>query len=133
MPQSRPWFRAALLAGIGYAAIGITFGLPASHAKAWRLAAWLVSALIFSIHIAREHFKHRQPAGPLARHVGIGVAIGGFLLAFVGAGHSFATTATIRPLWFVALVAWPAITAVPGFVVALVAGMVLGRIAPARQ
>jgi hypothetical protein len=36
-------------------------------------------------------------------------------------------TATIRLVWFLALVMWPVVTAIPAFLGALVAGTVLPR------
>jgi hypothetical protein len=63
-----------------------------------------------------------------AIHTAVGVAIGAFALAVAGALHSLSTTSGIRPLWLLALVLWPAFTAVPAFVVALVAGKVLARL-----
>jgi len=42
--------------------------------------------------------------------------------------RSMATTSTIRPAWLLALAVWPAVTAVPAFLVALVAGKVLARV-----
>jgi hypothetical protein len=60
-------------------------------------------------------------------HVAVAVAIGAFLLAVAGMIHSLSTASGIRPTWLVALVAWPAFTAAPAFLVALMAGVVLAR------
>jgi len=42
--RRQPWAREAVLVGITYALIGIVFAWPVGHMRAWRLAAWLVSA-----------------------------------------------------------------------------------------
>jgi len=131
---SRPqaWIRAALLLGLIYFLIGRLFALPASHAHAWRLAAWMVSAAAYAAHIAYEHFRLRNSARLAALHVAVAVAIGAFLLAVAGMINSLSTASAIRPAWLLALVAWPAITAVPAFLVAIVAGAILPRSADAE-
>jgi len=127
-PPRRPWVRAALLFGVFYLVVGRLFALPASNVHAWRIAAWLVSGCAYAAHIAYEHFGLRNSPRSAALHVAVAVAIGGFGLAVAGMIHSFATTSTIRPVWLLALVIWPAVTAVPAFLGALVAGAVLGRL-----
>jgi len=131
---SRPqaWIRAALLLGLIYFLIGRLFALPANHAHAWRLAAWMVSAAAYAAHIAYEHFRLRNSARLAALHVAVAVAIGAFLLAVAGMINSLSTASAIRPAWLLALVAWPAITAVPAFLVAIVAGAILPRSADAE-
>jgi hypothetical protein len=42
--------------------------------------------------------------------------------------HSLSTASAFRPVWLLALVAWPAITAVPAFLVALVVAAMLPRV-----
>jgi hypothetical protein len=42
--------------------------------------------------------------------------------------HSLSSAPGIRPAWLLALVLWPAFTALPGFLGALVAGAVLARL-----
>ncbi len=131
---SRPqaWIRAALLLGLIYFLIGRLFALPANHAHAWRLAAWMVSAAAYAAHIAYEHFRLRNSARLAALHVAVAVAIGAFLLAVAGMINSLSTASAIRPAWLLALVAWPAVTAVPAFLVAIVAGAILPRSADAE-
>src|SRR6266566_4690054 len=51
------WVRTAVLLGIGYALVGIAFAVPATHMQAWRLAAWVVSAMGYAVHIAYERFR----------------------------------------------------------------------------
>src|SRR4051812_19377707 len=89
MRESRQlWLRMVVLLGIWYALIGIVFAVPATHVQAWRLAAWVLSAIGFAAHIAYERFRLRNSPGSSAMHVALAVAIGGFGLA-VGANiHS---------------------------------------------
>jgi hypothetical protein len=54
-------------------------------------------------------------------HVGIAVALGAFALAVNANVHGYRVGSGNQRLLAFALVAWPAITAVPAFVVALVA------------
>ena len=125
----QPWIRAALLAGAAYFFIGRVFALPAHDVRLWRFAAWVVSGVVYATHIGYERYRLRTSPGPGALHVAVAVAIGAFLLAVAGMVHSIATASTLRPVWLLALVLWPVITAAPAFVGALVAGTVLARVA----
>ncbi len=119
------WVGAALLAGLGYFLIGRLFSLPSSHVHAWRVAAWLMSGVVFTAHIGYEHFTLRNPPRVTALHAAGGVAIGALALAVAGMIHSLSAAAGIRPAWLLALVIWPAATAVPAFLGALAAAAVL--------
>ena len=124
------WIRAVLVAGIAYIVIGRSFTLPTDHMQAWRLGAWAICGIIYAVHICYEHFILRHPPRALAVHVAIGVAIGGFGLAVAGMIHSLSSAPGIRPAWILALVLFPAFTAVPAFVGALVAATLLRRLRP---
>lgn len=118
-----------MLVGVGYALVGILFAMPATHVRAWRLAAWIVCAVGFAAHIWYEGARRGRSTRSAARQVAYAVAIGSFGLA-VGANiHSlFAGTASQhRVLLLLSLVIWPAITALPAYVVALGTMAVLGR------
>jgi len=128
--RHQPWIPAALLLGALYVIVGRVFAVPATHVQEWRLAAWLVCGVAFAAHIAYEHFSLRHSPLLVAWHAAVAVAIGAFLLAVAGMFHSLWTTAALRPVWFLALVLWPAFTAVPAFLVALVAGLILARLWP---
>jgi hypothetical protein len=124
------WVRAAVLVGTGYALVGIGFAVPTTHVRAWRLAAWAVSAAGYAAHIAYERFRLRSSPGPAALHVALAVALGAFGLA-VGANiHSLSTGSADqhRRLLLLSLGIWPVITALPAFLVALGANGVLGRV-----
>src|SRR5260370_34680051 len=88
------WVRAAVFLGIAYALVGMVFAAPASHVQAWRLAAWVVSAIGYAAHIAYERFRLQNSPGSAALHVAVAVALGAFGLA-VGANiHSLSAGST---------------------------------------
>jgi hypothetical protein len=122
------WVRSALLVGVVYFLIGRGFAAPASHVQMWRLAAWVFSGAVYAAHIAYEHFKLRNPPRITALHAALAVAIGAIGLAVAGMIHSLSVASTIRPAWLLALIVWPAVTAVPAFLVAWLAGAVLARL-----
>jgi hypothetical protein len=120
---------AVILIGLFYALVGIVFAWPVEHARTWRLAAWVVSAVAYAAHIGYEHFRLHNRPNRTALHVALAVALGAFGLA-VGANlHSLSvhSTAGHRRLLLIALAAWPAITAVPAFLVALALSTILSR------
>jgi hypothetical protein len=126
-PHRKEWIRTALLVGVVYFLIGKVFTLQASHVHAWRLAAWVVSGIAYAMHIGYEHFKLRNPPRLAAFHVAVAVAIGAFGLAVAGMIRSMSTASAIRPAWFLAIVMWPAFTAIPAFLLAFAAEAILSR------
>lgn len=126
----RTWMPAAFCAGVGYFLIGRLFAVPASHVEAWRIAAWLLSGAAFLAHLGYEHFRLRHPPRVMASHVALAVAIGAIGLAVAGMLHSLSAGAAKPLLWLLALILWPAFTALPAFLVALVLGTVLARRPP---
>jgi uncharacterized protein (DUF486 family) len=136
--RRKPWLRAAVILGVVYFVIGIAFGVFASRAASnsmrvtWNRLAFLASAVVFAVHIAYEHFRLGNSTLKTAWHVSIAVALGGFLLAVNANVHGFWVGSSNQRLLALALVAWPALTAVPAFVVALVAsaGLNLRRRSP---
>jgi hypothetical protein len=123
------WFRVVLLFGAVYAIVGITFAVPTSHARAWRLAAWVVSGVAYAIHVGYERCWLRNSSLSSALHVAFGAALGALGLAIGAIVHSLSVTTTSQHqlLLLIALAAWPAITAVPAFLVGLGASGLLGR------
>jgi hypothetical protein len=127
--RRQSWVRAALLVGFAYFFVGRLFAAPSSQVRMWRLAAWVVSGAAFAAHIAYEHFRLRHTPRITALHAALAVALGAFALAVAGGVHSLLTAPTIRLFsWLLALVVWPLATAVPAFLVALVAAAVLARL-----
>jgi hypothetical protein len=122
--------RVALLFGAVYFVIGRFFPNPAENARAWRLGAWALSGLAWAAHVAYEHFRLRQPARATATHVAVGVALGAFGLAAAAMLHAMSASPEIRPVWLVALVAWPAFTGLPAWLGAFVAATILRRLSP---
>src|SRR5262245_41870355 len=91
----RRWGWTLILVGLGYFAVGITFamlaGAAASHQGrvAWRLLAWLTSAIAFMTHIGYEQTRLLSSPRVTAFHASLAVAMGACALA---------AAATIRAL-----------------------------------
>ena len=130
------WLGPALLAGLIYAGVGVVFGFLAGAAAShqmnlfWRWGAWAVCAVVYAAHIGYERFGLRNSTGSTALHVAAAVALGGFGLAVAAGAHalSAASQSPNLRLYALALVAWPAITALPAYIVTLVLGAVLSRL-----
>jgi len=126
------WLRTVILAGVLYPAVGITAAALAGAAAStqmrsfWRVSAFAISAVVFAAHIAYEHFRLRHTARPTAWHASAAVALGAFALALVANIHDLGSASGYRPRMLIALVAWPLLTAVPAFLVALVVAAGLG-------
>lgn len=129
----RPWVGVMILAGAGYLVIGQVFSalddspVP-STVRMWRLAAWLASAAVYAAHIGYEHARLGNSPRSIGLHTATAVAVGAFALAVAGMVHSLLTTSHTQLLWLLALVVWPMVTAVPAFLVALVAGALLTKL-----
>ena len=125
------WFKVALLVGAVYFVVGFSFAKFNTWAAtdqtriAWNRLAFLISALVFVVHIGYEHFQLRHPAKVTAWHASLAAAIGGFLLAVSANIHELGSASGFRPRLLTALVLWPLITGVPAFIVALVVTMIL--------
>ncbi|HKB66594.1 MAG TPA: hypothetical protein VKC61_12130 [Pyrinomonadaceae bacterium] len=128
--RHQPWIPAALLLGALYVIVGRVFAAPVTHVQGWRRAAWVVCGVAFAAHVAYEHFNLRHSPRLVAWHAAVAVAIGAFLLAFAAMIRSLWTTSALRPIWLLAIFLWPAITAVPAFLVALAAAVILARLWP---
>ena len=128
----KKWFRVAVLLGALYFVFGVTFAAFArwsasnSMRETWNRSAFLASAVAFAIHIGYEHFRLRNSPLITASHVSIAVALGAFALAVNANVHRYRMGSGNQGLLAFALIAWPALTAVPAFVVALVAAAGLG-------
>jgi hypothetical protein len=111
-----------MLIGVLYCVIGIVFAWPSNQVRVWRLAAWIISAAVYAAHIGYEHFRlgNSRPAST-ALHTALAVALGAFGLAVAANFHEVWVASSYRRSLALALVAWPALTGVPAFLVALVA------------
>ena len=129
------WLRAVILLGAVYFVFGVAFAALASWAASnsmrvtWNRLGFLASIVAFAIHIGYEHFRLRNPPRINASHVSLAVALGAFALAVNANIHGYRVGTSNQRLLAFALVAWPAITGGPAFVVALVAaaGLALRR------
>jgi hypothetical protein len=120
-----------ILVGVMYGVIGVATAALAApgHVRGWRLAAWVVSAVLYAAHIGYEHYRRHSAPRLTALHVAGAAALGGFVVASAANVHSlFAATGAPLSRRLVALVAFPAITALPAFLVALVVAVVLARL-----
>lgn len=135
MNARAPWLVPAVLVAAVYTAIGITFALPAGNLRFWRLAAWLVSGFVYGVHLMYERFQLRHSVPAAALHVAVGAALGAFGLAVGANVHSLSVASTPRQhqLLLIALVAWPVITGIPAFLVALATGGMLGKVSPQER
>lgn len=118
MQTSHRWLAAVILAGAIYAGVGIGFApLRTPSVFFWRLAAWLVSAIVYAIHISYERFRLRNRPWRAALHVACGAAVGAFGLAAAATGRSLLSGTGNLRLLRLALVIWPVITGIPAFLV----------------
>ncbi len=113
--------------GALYFVFGVAFGALAGSAgsnsmrEIWNRSGFLASAIAFALHIGYEHFRLRSSPLITASHVSIAVALGAFALALSANVHGYRVGSSNQRLLAFALLAWPAISAVPAFVVAILA------------
>ena len=92
---------------------------------AWRLLAFLTSGVVFAVHLGYEHFRLHNSTLTTASHAATAVAVGGFALAVAANIHDLGSASGYRFRMLIALAAWPLLTAVPAFLVALVTAALL--------
>jgi hypothetical protein len=136
--MKKSWFLATTIVGalyfvIAYGSVLINAALP-DEARPIRLAAWILSAFAFGGHIWFEEFRRHGSAATTAFRVSLAVAIGAFLLGLAATIHA-TMVVSHAPYWqhLIALVAWPALTAIPAFVVALLTGALLRLMVRRRE
>jgi vacuolar-type H+-ATPase subunit I/STV1 len=132
MDESRQqrWRRTVILLGVVYLVVGLTFGALAGVSSnrmrvTWRFVAWLISAAAFAAHIGHEHLRLRNSPVTIAVHASLAVGLGAFGLAVAANIHAQGSGSSHQRALALALVAWPVLTAVPAFVVALGAAALL--------
>ena len=127
-----------IIVGVLYLVIAFVSGELAGAAASdqmqffWRLSAFVISGVVFAAHIAYEHFRLRNTALPTAWHASMGVAVGAFALALAANIHDLGSASGYRLRMLIALVAWPLLTGVPAFLVALGTAAVLARLRTKR-
>lgn len=128
--KSKSWVAAVIGAGVFYFLIGFgvaafarwsTFGLTA---LTWNRLAFLFSAIVFVAHMIYEHTRVDGTPRKTAWHASLAVALGAFGLALAANIHDLGSPNGYRPRMLIALAAWPLITAVPAFFVALILAIV---------
>ncbi len=127
------WLVVVILVGMVYLVVGVAFpNPPASNEMQfrWRLAAWLICAVAFAIHIGLAYFRFRNSPRWTALQAAVSVALGAFGLAAAANIHGLTTGTGNQRLLTFALVIWPLLTGVPAFVVAFVATALLARVRP---
>jgi len=117
-----------MLIGAVYCITGIVLALPSNQVRTWRLAAWVISAVVYTAHIAYEQVRLANPSRATALHTALAAAIGAFGLAVAANVHEVWVGSSYRRSLALALVAWPALTAIPAFLVALLVTAALARI-----
>jgi hypothetical protein len=123
--------RIAGVFAVVYFLIGVVFpNPPASDSTqfAWRLAAWVLFAGAFALHIGIEHFKFRNTPRTTALHAGAGMALGAFAIAVAANVHAYRFGTGNRASIALALVIWPLMSGLPAFAVAWVSATVLNKL-----
>ncbi|MFL5483914.1 MAG: hypothetical protein ACJ8AK_17165 [Gemmatimonadaceae bacterium] len=112
---------------IGLVSAELAGGVPGPRQRFWRGMAWLLSAIVFGVHVARDRIRMRYRATSTAFHAALGTALGAFGLALAATIHGYrVSTPHLRSIQL-SLLIWPLITALPAFLVALVVAVVLRR------
>jgi len=132
-PHRQPPRVAVVLFSMVYLVVGVAFPNPsASHEIQfmWRLAAWLICAIAFAMHIGLEHSRLRNSPRRTALHASGSVALGAFALAAAANLHALTARIGNQRLLALALVIWPIMAGVPAFVVAWAVAAGLARARP---
>lgn len=122
-----------ILFAVVYLFVGLVFAVLANSSGSnqmqvtWRLTAYVLSAGAFAANVGYELFRLHNSPRTTALHVSVRVALRAFALAVAANVHAQWAARGYQLSLAIALVAWPAITAVPAFVVALSAGALLSR------
>jgi hypothetical protein len=116
-----------------YLVVGTLFPNPPASDPTqfiWRVAAWLICAVAFALHIGLEIFRLRNSPFRTALHAATSVALGAFALAGAANIHALMAGTGNQRLLALALVIWPIVIGLPAFVVAWAAAVVLARVRP---
>src|SRR5712692_7202382 len=113
------WLRTVILLGAVYLVIGIAFGTFAGWSASnqmvvtWRLLSFFTAAVVFAVHIGHEHFRLGNSPLLTASHASMAVAVGAFGISVAANVHGVWVASSHQRALAFALVAWPALTAVP--------------------
>ena len=114
-PSRRVERLTVLVAGIVY----VTIGVVTATLDAPRLVAWVLSGAVFLGHAIVARPRDGRSLVSAAMHVALGAAVGAFLLALVGPVRSHWAEPNHARLLLLSIVAWPLLTGLPAFAVAL--------------
>lgn len=114
-PSRRVERLTVLVAGIIY----VTIGIVTATLNAPRLLAWVLSGAVFLGHAIVVRPRDRRSVLGAAMHVALGAAAGAFLLALLGPVRSHWGEPNHARLILLSIVAWPLLTGLPAFAVAL--------------
>ncbi len=115
-----------VLSGILYILIGIIFPLfsksfsPSDSPNIWRVISFLVSAIVFGIHIGYEYSRLNDTPFIIALHTSLAVALGTIALAGFAYIQALSSSPGNQSSRLIAILIWPIITGVLSFLVALV-------------
>ncbi len=122
---------AVVLFGAAYFLIGVVFpNPPASDPNqfAWRLAAWVLSFAAFAGQIGLEHFRFRNAPRVTAFRTATAVALGALAIAVSANIHAMNAASGPRRGMTAAMVIWPIVGGLMGFVAAWIVAAVLARL-----
>jgi hypothetical protein len=130
--------RTVLLATLAYVIIGLATPALAAAAssaggvKGWRLAAWILSIVVFLVHAnaARRRGTERRSA---ALEVGLAVALSALVLAAAGPVRTHWNETDRRSAVVLSLFLWPLLTGVPACAFAWLVGYALDRMTKRPQ
>ncbi|MEO8436494.1 MAG: hypothetical protein ABI596_16470 [Pyrinomonadaceae bacterium] len=130
------WLPAVVLLGVVYFVIATAFGAFARSAAlgttrgTWNRLAFVACGIAFAVHIAYEHFRLQSSPRTTAWHTSLAAALGGFVLALAANINELGSSSGYRPRLLIAFIAWPLLTGVPAFLIALVtaAGLSFRRV-----
>ena len=114
--------------GLVYVVIGRVFSWPTEHVKEWRLAAWIVSLAVFSLHLTYERLRLQHSPLMTSLHAAFAVALGSIGIAVAGLLYTVSQGIPVGARWVIALVVFPLVTGVPAFIGAYVVTALLPRI-----
>ena len=122
----RGWLGVAFAVGAAYFAVGWVVGTLAGRAAGSRsrLAAWVISGVIFVAQIAYERLRLRNNSSTASFHAAGAAAVGGFLLA-AAATINKTTHGGADARYLLAFVIWPLIVALPAFAAALIVSAII--------
>jgi uncharacterized protein (DUF486 family) len=127
----KQWIRVVLLLGALYFIVNFAssrlgaWPVTNSMAKTWNRLGFLISAVAFALHIGYEHFRLTNHPRTTALHIALAVALGAFGLAIAANLHGYLVSSSNQRSLAFALVAWPALTGLPAFLIALICASVL--------